>query len=43
MKRLVYILVMLLSYPIWGLASIVTDLIYSLHKTMVRWVEENDK
>lgn len=41
MKKVVYIIFMLVIYPLWIVVSYLIDVIFLLHKTLVRWVESN--
>lgn len=43
MRELVYILIMTLTYPIWKLAMLITDVIFSMHKKLVEWIEREEK
>ncbi len=40
MKTIIYMLTMSLIYPIWWFNHQVIELIYYIHKKLVRWIEK---
>ena len=43
MRKFVYLLIMIMTYPIWKLAMLITDVIFSMHKKLVEWIEREEK
>lgn len=39
MKKVVYLIVMTLTYPIWKLSAVTMDALYAVHKELIKWIE----
>lgn len=40
MRRVVYLMIMTLAYPVWKIATLVMDSVFALHKRLIKWIEE---
>ena len=41
MKKLIYMMVMTIAYPVWKIATFVMDSVFALHKRLIKWIEQN--
>ena len=42
MKKTIYLLIMALTFPIWKLLILLTDVMFAAHKQLIEWVENDN-